>query len=154
MKTLAIPSQLRIWVQRYLLAEVVSTLCAFLAASIVYALSRQAVAGALAYTVAGSSSFYAVMVARELRGGLRDLPRVVGALLLEFGPAEALDTLLLRPGLLYVGVTFAPNPELGVVLGKLAADFCFYAPAIVSHELLRRSYKRSTVACHTTSTAI
>jgi hypothetical protein len=35
-------------------------------------------------------------------------------------------------------MSFAPNPELGVLLGKLAADVCFYAPAIVSHELLKR----------------
>jgi hypothetical protein len=147
MKSLAIPSQLRGWMQRYLLAEVASTLCALLAASSVYALSHQALAAALANTVAGSSSFYAVMVARERPGGLRDLPRVVGALLLEFGPAEVLDTLLLRPALLSVGMIFAPNPALGVVLGKLAADLCFYAPAIVSHELLRRRHKRSTIAC-------
>jgi hypothetical protein len=118
------------------------------------ALSYQALAVALADTLAGSSSFYAVMVARERRGGLRDLPRVVSALLLEFGPAEALDALLPRPALLYVGMSFAPNPALGVVLGKLAAHLCFYAPAIVSHELLRRSHellrrshKRSTVGC-------
>jgi hypothetical protein len=59
-------------------------------------------------------------------------------LVLEFGPAEALDTLLLRPGLLYIGICCAPDPALGVLLAELAADLCFYVPAIISHELLRR----------------
>jgi hypothetical protein len=140
MKILAFNAQLRTWVRRYLLAEVLSTLCALLAAGGVYALSRQALAAAFANTAAGSLSFYAVMLGREVLGrSVRDLPLVVRDLLLEFGPAEALDTLLLRPGLLYAGMTFAPNPALGVLLGKLAADICFYAPAIISHELLRRS---------------
>jgi hypothetical protein len=32
----------------------------------------------------------------------------------------------------------APSPALGIIAGKLAADICFYVPAIVSYELLRR----------------
>lgn len=154
MKTLFLNSPLQSWAQRYLLAEILSTVCALLAAAGVYALAGHALAAALANTVAGSLSFYAVMLAREQRGGLRDVPRAVGALVLEFGPAEALDTLLVRPSLLYAGMTFGPNPQLGVLLGKLAADVCFYAPAIVSHELLRRRHKRSTLPCRPNSTAV
>jgi hypothetical protein len=136
---------LRTWAQRYLLAEIVSTACAFLVAAAVYVFARHALAAALVNTAAGSLSFYAMMLAREQRGGLHDMPRAVSALVLEFGPAEILDTLLLRPALLYAGMTFAPNPELGVLFGNLAADVCFYVPAIVSHELLgrRRECRRS-----------
>jgi pilus assembly protein TadC len=59
-------------------------------------------------------------------------------LVLEFGPAEALDSLLLRPALMYAGILLAPNLALGVVAGKIAADICFYLPTILSYEWLRR----------------
>jgi hypothetical protein len=50
--------------QRYLLAEILSIVCALLATGVAYALTRQALTAALANTVVGSASFYAVMLAR------------------------------------------------------------------------------------------
>lgn len=127
------------WVRRYLAAEVLSTVCALLAAWAAYLLTESLLLAAAANAASGSVSFYAVMLARAMRGRpARDLPAVLRDLLLEFGPAELLDTLLVRPGLIYLGMTLCPSPAVGVFLGKLAADLGFYAPAIVSYGLLRR----------------
>ena len=89
--------------------------------------------------VTGASSGIGIELARELaRRGLRSLPAIIGDLVLEFGAAEALDSLLLRPALMYAGMLLAPNRALGVVAGKLAADLVFYVPTIISYELLHR----------------
>ncbi|MFL5800874.1 MAG: hypothetical protein ACJ8CR_03955 [Roseiflexaceae bacterium] len=80
-----------------------------------------------------------MMLGRELaRRGLRALPAVLCDLALEFGPAEALDSLLLRPALMYAGLTMIPSLALGIVFGQVAADIVFYVPTVVSYELLRR----------------
>jgi hypothetical protein len=81
-----------------------------------------------------------MMLGRELaHRGVRALPAVLCNLALEFGPAEALDSLLLRPALMYAGVSMIPSlTAVGIVFGQVAADIVFYAPTIVSYELLRR----------------
>ena len=79
------------------------------------------------------------MLVRELmqRGGVRALPIAMRDLFLEFGPAEAVDILLVRPASLYAGLSVAPHPALGIVMGKVVADLSFYSSAIVCHELQR-----------------
>jgi hypothetical protein len=60
----------------------------------------------------------------------------------EFGPAEALDTLALRPFAMYVGPLVVGNVMLGVLVGKLVADVTFYGFAIVGYEILVRRRAR------------
>ena len=87
------------------------------------------------------------MLGRELarRGGARALPTVLWNLALEFGPAETLDSVLLRPALMYAGLTMVPSPALGIIVGKLAADLVFYVPTIVCYELLRHRARPTTM---------
>jgi len=61
----------------------------------------------------------------------------VALLLVEFGPAELLDTFVIRPAA--IGFTvWLLGPALGILAGKLLADVAFYALAIATHEHLRR----------------
>jgi hypothetical protein len=132
------------WLRRYLPAELVAAPCALLSGLAVAELTGSSAAAALAATWGENVGFYGLMIARELlkRRTLRALPRVVGALALEFGPAEALDSLLLRPAAIYTGLALAPHPALGMLGGKLAADVGFYLPAIACHELQRAWERR------------
>ena len=50
-------------------------------------------------------------------------------LLAEFGPAELLDSLLIRPAALFLGVLLLPDPVWGLLAGKIVADLVFYAMA-------------------------
>jgi hypothetical protein len=128
-----------IWLRRYLPAELVCTVTALLGAWAAAALSGSPAAAALAGTWGENVGFYGIMLNREIaQRGPCSLPTVIGDLVLEFGLAEALDSLLLRPALMYAGLMLAPNTALGVVAGKVAADLVFYVPTIVSYELLRR----------------
>ena len=63
---------------------------------------------------------------------------IVRDLLLEFGPAELLDSLLIRPAALATGLALVTPPALGALAGKLVADLLFYLPTIASYELIRR----------------
>jgi hypothetical protein len=127
------------WLRRYVPAELVAAPCALGAGLAAAEVTGSVAAAALAATWGENAGFYGLMIGRELRQrrSLRALPGVVRALALEFGPAEALDSLLLRPAAVYAGLALAPHPALGLLAGKLLADVTFYAPAIACHELQR-----------------
>ncbi|HEY6596098.1 MAG TPA: hypothetical protein VI011_18660, partial [Asanoa sp.] len=85
-------------------------------------------------------AFHGFVVARELRverasGAGRSAGRVLADLVVEFGPAEMLDSLAVRPLAMYVGPVVLGNLAVGVLAGKVAADLVFYAMAAVAHEL-------------------
>ena len=114
------------WLRRYGPAEV----CGLLGAFTGYLLARgHAAPAAYAAAIGESIGFYGCFLACR-KCSLR-------ALLIEFGPAEALDTLLVRPAAMALA-TAALGPAVGVLAGKLAADLVFYAPVIATYELLGR----------------
>ena len=128
-----------VWLRRYLPAELVCTVTGLLGAWAAAVLTGSPAAIAVAGTWGENVGFYGMMLGREIaQRGMRSLSPIIHDLILEFGLAEVLDCLLLRPALLYAGQMLAPNTAMGVVAGKLAADLIFYVPTIVSYELLRR----------------
>lgn len=133
------------WLRRYLPPEISSNALALLCAGAAYAAGGGALATVVAGTWGGSVGYYGLLLSRELSGsrGERSPLQVVLALVGEFGPAEALDCMLLRPALMYAATALAPNLAWGFALGKLAADLAFYLPAIVSYELLLRARRRT-----------
>ncbi|MBC8082980.1 MAG: hypothetical protein H7Z21_07190, partial [Hymenobacter sp.] len=68
----------------------------------------------------------------------RTFGRNVRALAVEFGPAEVLDSLLIRPALLYYVPHWLGSFAAGILLAKLLADVTFYVPAILSYELSKK----------------
>lgn len=135
-----------VWLRRYLPAETVSLLGALVAANVAWQLSDQnpalaALAGAWGETLA----YYATMLVRELTANHGNLPLALRDLVLEFGVAEALDSLFIRPALMYAAGRLVAHMAVGVLLGKLAADVVFYVPTIAAYELRRRYLPRATV---------
>jgi hypothetical protein len=62
-----------------------------------------------------------------------DLVVVLRNLFLEFGVAELLDTLVLRP--LCMGLGMRPiGSNLGALVGKLVSDVAFYGPVLTVYE--------------------
>jgi ornithine decarboxylase len=133
--------RVRAWLLRYAPAELAATLGALLAAAVGARLAGPvgaAVAGTLGETVA----FYGFVVVRELRAerrssAARSSSRALSDLLLEFGPAEVLDTLAVRPLAMYVGPLLIGNLAVGIMVGKVAADLVFYTLAAIGYELRR-----------------
>lgn len=95
----------------------------------------------MAAAIAETLGFYAVaaiVVARTHRA--RRLRRTARDLAVEFGPAEVLDTVLLRPALMYLGVHVLGDLTAGVLVGKLLADVVFYLLAVAGHRAGRRLF--------------
>ena len=136
-----------VWLRRYLPAQLVCTATGLLCAWAVATFNGSAAAAVVACIWGEVLSFYGTMLGRDLaRRGMQALPVVLYDLVREFGPAEALDGLLLRPALMYAGAMLAPSLAVGIVAGKYAADLAFYVPVILSYELLRRA--RPEIAQH------
>jgi hypothetical protein len=143
----ALRQKLAGWLYRYLPAEILGTICALVGASLAFALTGSEAVAALVGAWAENLGFYGRLLAREfaaatsLRGRLRALRDIA----LEFGPAEALDSLL-RPALMGLGIALLPELRWGVMAGKLAADLLFYGMAIAVYEL-RMKYATGQQEC-------
>ena len=136
------------WLRRYVPAEVAATAGALLGALLGVRLAGAA-GGAVGGDVGEGLAFYAVMVARELRaerssGSGRSVRQVLGDLLVEFGPAEALDSLAVRPLAMYAGPFVTGDLLTGTFAGKVAADLLFYVLAALAYE--RRRNRRAVLS--------
>ncbi len=133
------------WLRRYGLAECGGITCAVLASFIARRATGNPVASGYAGAWGETLGYVTVLVARDLLFAarrrrdarraftIRDGAGVIGGLLVEFGPAGLLDTLLTRPFAMAVGTRLLGLP-LGVIAGKLVADGLFYVPVIAMYE--------------------
>lgn len=133
------------WIRRYGPSEVLGTIAAVGAATGAQRATGSTVAGAFAGTIAETVVFYGIMFLREsiraayvagtrgrpFRSG--DLVPVFRNLMLEFGVAETVDTLFLRPLCIGLGLRFIGG-QLGALAGKLASDVAFYGPVLTIYE--------------------
>ncbi|KRE28991.1 hypothetical protein ASG82_04530 [Mycobacterium sp. Soil538] len=139
--------RIREWVRRYLPCEVAGTIGEFGAAALVYVATDSLGAAAVAASVGASGGYYAAAYLRALRWSHRDqahrppLARLVMANLLalrsvaiEFGPAEVIDSIAVRPLAFYLGPALFGNVAAGWVFGKLVSDVAFYTCAVLSYE--------------------
>ncbi len=124
------------WIVRYLPAEVSGT-AAMVAAGMVAAVWTDVPALiAVVALIAEIVGFYLVLAfviyveqARVTPSRRRAVGRTLVLLVAEFGTAELLDTLVVRPAALMLGVWLVPDPVWGMLAGKVAADIVFYAVA-------------------------
>lgn len=142
--------KVREWVRRYLPCEIAGTACEFGAAAAVYVATGSLAAAAVAATVAASVGYYAAAYVTALRWSYRDQAgsRLGGRVLMsnllalrsvavEFGPAELIDSIAVRPLAFYVGPTIFGDVVIGWIFGKLVSDMAFYGCAIFSYERFR-----------------
>jgi hypothetical protein len=143
-----IPGRLVEWGRRYAPLEILSLLSALAGAGLAGLVTTSAVAIAYAGAWAENIGYYGYAFAREMRWIGRAVPDVaemaaswpgraaaaVKALLWEFGTAEVLDSLVVRPACMYAAIALIGNLAAGIVVGKLMADVVFYGIAIVFYE--------------------
>jgi hypothetical protein len=136
-----------VWVARYLPCEIAGTVGELGGAAVVYAATGSLAAAAVAATIGASAGYYAAAYVTALRWSYsgqsqrRFVSRVVVANLLalrsvaiEFGPAELIDSIAVRPLSFYFGPQLFGNVIAGWIFAKLVSDVAFYACAIFSYE--------------------
>lgn len=138
-------SRIRRWLKRYGPSELLGTIVTVGAATAVHSFTGSAVAAGFIGTLCEVLVYYGVMILRETireayeagkRGapyGTAQVTTVMRNILLEFGIAEALDSGVIRPFCLSVGLRLVGG-QWGALAGKLAADLVFYGPVLAAYE--------------------
>ena len=122
------------WLRRYGPAELLAIVGAIVGYALVEWLTTSAAAAAYGAAVGDNLAYYGLLLAREARA--RGLLAAAPGFVVEFGPAEVLDTALVRPACMALAVAaFGP---VGVVVAKIVADLVFYVPVIVTYEATRQ----------------
>jgi hypothetical protein len=153
-------TRLREWVRRYLPCEIAGTVGELGGAAVAYLATGSLAAAAITATIGASAGYYAAAYVSALRWSYVDnvhrrwSSRVLVSNLLalrsvavEFGPAELIDGVAVRPFAFYVGPLIFDNTAVGWIFGKLVSDLAFYLCAIFSYEryngLLARARPRA-----------
>ncbi|MDG4665832.1 hypothetical protein [Mycobacterium sp. 236(2023)] len=140
-------SKFKEWARRYLPCEIAGTSAEFGAAALAYVTTDSLAVAAVAATIGASIGYYAAAYVSALRWTYRDQAHRRGAqrwavanllalrsVAVEFGPAELIDSIAVRPLAFYVGPLMFGNVLGGWIFGKLVSDVAFYACAIFSYE--------------------
>ncbi len=128
-------SRFVVWFKRYGPSEIAGTIFAVGGLHGARLLGLSEITSAYVGAMGENLGFYSVMLMRELREHkLRD---ALARMLVEFGPAEVLDTLLLRPLVMGLGAHWLGDLP-GALLGKLLGDVFFYIPVIATYEWRKR----------------
>lgn len=142
--------KLSFWARRYLPSEIIGTATALSFATVANQYSSNGVVIAYVGTIGESIGFYSTVFIQQLISIIRirklqnkslnykDIFKVLSDIILEFGPAGLLDSLLIRPFLLFIFPILLNNFTLGILVGKLVGDVVFYCLAMISYRLNRR----------------
>jgi len=138
------------WLKRYLVAEIVSTALSLATAWGIMESSSDRVMAAFVGSAVASISFYGVIVITDFRKSLvihrsKNQPYKIRSflidfrnLIIEFGPAEILDVIAVRPFFMYLIPKLTGEFILSTLVGKIIADIFFFVLAIVMYELRKK----------------
>jgi hypothetical protein len=148
-------SKTREWLKRYIPAEILGTICALIAASVVYSNTHSYISAAASGWFGEGVGFYGYFITFELLSNskryenhtlFKKIRLAVGAastnLIIEFIPAEILDNFIIRPYLMFIVPQYIKPYALGFLVGKFGADILFYLLAIVGYETRKRLLHR------------
>lgn len=138
------------WIKRYLLADVLSTILSLGTAWAIMEGTGDRVLAAFVGSAVASIVFYFTIAFSDVRKSIKQ-HRIDNEkykirsflidfrnLIIEFGPAEILDVLAVRPFFMYLMPKLTGDFLLGTFIGKMIADVIFFIPAIIMFELRKR----------------
>ncbi len=141
------------WIKRYLPAEIISIIATLVSSLLAFNLSQNHLTTALVGTWAGNIGYFGTILLTDvittkkflaLKGipySFKTFSKNMRALFVEFGIAELIDSLFIRPTLMYYLPIWVNDISLGVIIAKFAADITFYVPAIISYELSKKKLR-------------
>ncbi len=137
--------KVREWGRRYVPAEILGTILAMAAAGFAFYTTQNSIITAYAGTWGENLGYYSSIIVRDAsnarKRGKFSIRKIIRNLIIEFGPAETLDSFIVRPFCMFVFPIMLNNLPLGILVGKLAADVVFYIPTIISYETKKKYIK-------------
>lgn len=142
------------WIKRYLLADVLSTALSLGTAWLIMEQSGDRVLAAFVGSAIASVVFYFTVAFSDVRKSIKqhkiDNEKYKTKsflidfrnLIIEFGPAELLDVLAVRPFFMYLIPKLTGDFLLGTFIGKMIADVIFFIPAIIMFELRKKHLEK------------
>ena len=140
-------NKIKEWIKRFLPAEIAGSMLAIIASYLTLHSTNNKILAAYAGAIGDTAGFYIVIIVQSSLAQHKQLKsenkrftfhtflHVFKNMLIEFGPAEILDSLFLRPFFMYIFPVLLHNYSIGILAGKVASDIGFYIPVIISHEL-------------------
>jgi hypothetical protein len=121
-----------------LLAETAALVVAIVGATLTSMLTTNQLVLIAVSAYGASASYYGVLLGHAFITNRRDHPEtghhtmigMLRGLILDFGSAEILDSLLFSPLLLYLCLRMLPNLQIAVVLSELASTAAFYTAVL------------------------
>ena len=141
------------WSARYLFPELAAIFSALLGTNLAYVLDPAVTIVAVSFVAAWSENigYYVVVISRDLAtertsGNIRPICLTIRSvarnLLIEFGAAECIDSLLLRPSCMYIAMSYIDSPSVATLLGKLTSDVGFYLVAVAGYETRKKLFPK------------
>jgi hypothetical protein len=140
-------AKLREWIRRYLPCEIAGTVGELGGAAVAYLATGSLAAAAITAAIGASIGYYAAAYLSALRWSYRQqTPRhwtsrvlvanllAMRSVVIEFGPAELVDSVMVRPAAFYAGPLLFHHVVAGWIFGKLVSDVAFYVFAVLSYE--------------------
>lgn len=141
-------SKLQEWLRRYGPPELAAIITVVLTANATIFLTGSVVLAALLAPWAENLVFYSIVVWRDSRlsanRSFSALSRLIAKTFVEFGPAEYIDSLIVRPALLAFLPLLVQNYSLAILSAALLANISYYIPVIISREYLLSAAKRTS----------
>lgn len=149
MDTKKIKSKLFEWGRRYLPAEIMAITGALIGAFITSLFTKNIAVIAGGGTIGENLGYLARILFTDIKERKKRDKKLTGVgffkvirnLIVEFGLADILDSLIIRPLCMYYGQKWTHNLVLGIILGKLLSDTTFYLPVIIFYEIRKRLFK-------------
>lgn len=141
-------SNFKEWFNRYKYAELASTSAALLTSF--FSKIYNGLTTAYLITFAEYLAFYSIILFSSYKKlalsnkhlnkktTFNDVLSLIKNLILEFGYPAFLDFLVVRPFCMYWLPILCGNYFLGIILGKITADFCFYFFTIINYEIIKK----------------
>ena len=138
------------WIKRYLLADILSTDVSLFTAWLIMELTEDRVMAAFVGSAIASISFYGIVAYNDIRKSIKEHKNSKTKyefksffadfrnLIVEFGPAEILDVLAVRPFFMYLIPRLTGEFLLGNFIGKMIAEVIFFIPAIIMYEVRKK----------------
>ncbi len=138
---------IRVWINRYLPATIAALVLSTLVFILILPFNK--LLAAYCASISDTLIYYVIILGKDFKNELikNDSSLLIKILifirsiLIEFGPAEILDTYFIRPALLYyASKLFTPN-LLTIIVTIIFADIIFHFMAIIGFEINKKIKK-------------
>lgn len=145
-----VKDKLKEWLKRYGSAELTGIVFSLVFANLSMGATGNIILSAFIGAWAENLGFYGTIVTRDLQSkkkmsgrplNLKDYFHQLRNSIVEFGPPEYLDSLVIRPFYLSLFPHLISNYTLAIFLGTLLANVTYYIPTIALYEFRKKAFK-------------